>query len=99
MINRRMKSSNRVNRDYTPVLEGKLWDYTKDKLTRGLGGEVKQNLEVVLENTRNALLASTQMQNITYLPKLVLPLTRRLFPQLIANNIISTQPLNGPMGC
>ena len=98
MINRRMKSSKRVNRDYTPVLEGKLWDYTKDKLTRGLGGEVKQNLEVVLENTRNALLASTQMQNITYLPKLVLPLTRRLFPQLIANNIISTQPLNGPMG-
>jgi len=38
------------------------------------------------------------MQNMVYLPKIVLPLVRRLFPKLIANQILSVQPLEGPTG-
>ena len=59
---------------------------------------MKKNLSSILSNTRQALLADTVTQNMVYLPKLVLPLVRRLFPKLIANQIISTQPLDGPMG-
>lgn len=30
--------------------------------------------------------------------KIKLPLMKRVYPQLIANNIVSVQPLNGPSG-
>jgi len=55
-------------------------------------------MKVILANTRNSLLADTTMQSMVYLPKIVIPLVRRLFPRLIANQILSVQPLTGPAG-
>ena len=33
-----------------------------------------------------------------YLPNVVMPILRRIFPQLIANELVGVQPLNGPIG-
>jgi hypothetical protein len=33
-----------------------------------------------------------------YLPNVVMPILRRIFPQLIANDLVGVQPLNGPVG-
>lgn len=88
-----------MNKDYTALLSAKVWPKVEGKLLANVkNAGIRNNLKTVLANTRQALLADTTMQNMVYLPKIVLPLVRRLFPKLIANQIISTQPLNGPMG-
>ena len=33
-----------------------------------------------------------------YMPNIVMPLLRRIFPDLIANELVGVQPLNGPIG-
>lgn len=87
------------NKDFTPLLSEKVWPSLETKLLAGIKDQtVRDNLKTVLANTRSALLSDTRMQNNVYLPKLVLPLVRRIFPKLIANNIISTQPMTGPSG-
>ena len=60
--------------DYNVLLEGKVWDKLEKKLVAGISNDyTKKQMSVVLENTRQALLSDTLTQNITYLPKLVLP--------------------------
>lgn len=86
------------NKDYSKLLQESAWPSVKKTLMAGVAPAQNSQLSIVLENTRRSLLADTQTQNMTYLPKLVLPLVRRLFPKLIANNIISVQPLKGPTG-
>jgi hypothetical protein len=86
------------NKDYTALLSNKIWPQVQERLLSGTKGYQRQSLETVLANTRQALLADTTMQNMVYLPKIVLPLVRRLFPKLIANQILSVQPLEGPTG-
>lgn len=87
-------------KNYTALLENKNWEITKNVVLSGLKKDslMYKNMNVVLENTRQAILADTMMQNISYLPKLTLPLVRRLFPKLISNFIVSTQPIDGPRG-
>jgi len=86
-------------KDYTVLLSEKVWPRVEKQLLGGISDrETQKNLKTVLANTRNALLADTAMQNMVYLPKIVIPLVRRLFPKLIANQILSVQPLNGPTG-
>ena len=86
-------------KDYSKLLEDAAWPNVQKTLLAGIRNErMSSQLSVVLENTRRALMADNQTQNMTYLPKLVLPLVRRLFPRLVANNIISVQSLKGPTG-
>jgi hypothetical protein len=88
-----------ANKDYTALLSANVWPRVEASMLNGIkAGTMRDNLKVVLANTRQALLADTQMQQLVYLPKLVLPLIRRLFPKLIANQIISTQAMTGPTG-
>jgi len=86
-------------KDYTALLSSKVWPRVESKLLANVKNPIMyNNLKIVLANTRQALLADTTMQNMIYLPKIVLPLVRRLFPKLIANQIISTQPLQSSTG-
>lgn len=87
-----------ANKDYSALLSNRVWPSVQDRLLSGLKGYEKNTLKTVLANTRQALLSDTQMQNLSYAPKIVLPLVRRLFPQLIANKIMSVQALEGPSG-
>ena len=66
-------------KDYTVLLSEKVWPRVESQLLSGITNkEVQRNLKTDLAKTRNALLADTSMQNMVYLPKIVIPLVRRL---------------------
>lgn len=82
------------------------WGDLKEGLLAGLEGTKKKNTGVLLENSRiqlNALLesasiGSTTAGNVAMLPKIILPVIRRVAPSVIANDILGVQPLSGPLG-
>ena len=41
---------------------------------------------------------ATGVQGDVYLPNVVMPMLRRIMPDLIANDLVGVQPLNGPVG-
>ncbi len=82
------------------------WEQIKESLLDGLHGKSYQNTNVILENTKkevsilmeNAVAGSTGAGNIAMLPKIILPVIRRVAPTVIANEILGVQPMNGPLG-
>lgn len=58
----------------------------------------RQNAAVVLENQRLMNEQSTDTGDIAQFKRISIPLVRRIYPQLIANKIVSVQPLLGPTG-
>ena len=85
------------------LFEGKAWDTVKTGLSEGLNGKKKENFEFVLENTRkqmlkeNATFGATTSGNVATLNKVILPILRRVMPNVIANEILGVQPLAGPV--
>lgn len=53
---------------------------------------------VMLENQRLMNEAMTDTGDISQFKRISIPLVRRIYPQLIANKIVSVQPLLGPTG-
>lgn len=53
---------------------------------------------VLLENQRLINEVSTDTSDIAQFKRISIPLVRRIYPQLIANKIVSVQPLLGPTG-
>ena len=53
---------------------------------------------VILENQRLMNEAMTDSGDIAQFKRISIPLVRRIYPQLIANKIVSVQPLLGPTG-
>lgn len=85
------------------IFEGKVWDNVRSGLSEGLQGTRKQVFESVLEQTRTQMLkesatpGATHSGNIASLNKVILPVLRRVMPNVIANEIIGVQPLQGPV--
>jgi hypothetical protein len=59
---------------------------------------VRQTTAVLLENQRLMNETATDTGDIAQFKRISIPLVRRIFPQLIANKIVSVQPLLGPTG-
>lgn len=80
------------------------WGQTREALLEGLQGSKRDNMAVILENTRKSMLSesatagATQAGNIAVLNKVMLPLIRRVMPTLIANELLGVQPMTGPVG-
>ncbi len=79
------------------------WGETKDALLEGLNGTKRNNMSVILENTRkylkeNASSGSTMAGNIATLNRVILPVIRRVMPTVIANELVGVQPMTGPVG-
>lgn len=53
---------------------------------------------VLLENQRLINEVSTDSSDVAQFKRISIPLVRRIYPQLIANKIVSVQPLLGPTG-
>lgn len=53
---------------------------------------------VLLENQRLINEVSTDTSDIAQFKRISIPLVRRIYPQLIANKVVSVQPLLGPTG-
>lgn len=58
----------------------------------------RQTASVLLENQKLINEQSTDTGDIAQFKRISIPLVRRIFPQLIANKIVSVQPLLGPTG-
>lgn len=85
------------------LTEATKWNGVKEQLLEGLSGARKRNLEIVLENQRkflveNATAGSTSASMVATLPKLIMPLVRRVQPGVIHNEIMGVQPMTGPIG-
>jgi hypothetical protein len=59
---------------------------------------VRSACAVLLENQRLMNEVSTDTSDIAQFKRISIPLVRRIYPQLIANKIVSVQPLLGPTG-
>ena len=82
------------------------WNELKNELLDGLEGKKRDSVGIVLENSRkdlqtlveNAAMGSTSAGNVAMLPKVILPVIRRVAPSVIANEIMGVQPMTGPLG-
>src|SRR4051812_10711962 len=76
----------------------KLWT-SKTKLLDGISDqETRRNTAILLENQRLINELSTDTADIAQFKRISIPLVRRIFPHLIANKIVTVQPLLGPTG-
>lgn len=89
------------------LLENKqTWGNLKEGLLDGLDGKQRHNTDLILENAKrevsrlmeNAVAGSTSAGNVGMLPKIILPVIRRVAPTVIANEIMGVQPMDGPLG-
>lgn len=55
-------------------------------------------VETILDNTKRWLDEETRTQNVGTFTTYAFPLIRRIFPSLIANELVSTQPIPQPTG-
>lgn len=65
---------------------------------KGLSGYVKENMATIYENEAKTLLESTDATNSGSFETVVFPLVRRIFSRLLANDIVSVQAMNMPIG-
>jgi hypothetical protein len=87
----------------------KKWQMIKEALMDGLSAKKAKHLDYVLENTRKDFVARQQMLmenasasavstgNIATLNKVILPIIRRVLPNVIANELVGVQPMPGPV--
>lgn len=78
------------------VLESR---WGKTGLLEGIDDRYVRNATaVLLENQRLMNEVSTDTGDVAQFKRISIPLVRRIYPQLIANKIVSVQPLLGPTG-
>jgi hypothetical protein len=85
------------------------WQRMKETLMEGLSPKKARFIDRILENTRrdfvarqrvlmeNASSAAVTAGNIAVLNKVILPIIRRVLPNVIANEIVGVQPMQGPV--
>jgi len=68
-------------------------------MTEGLKGVIKENIATLFENEAKALLSeATDANNSGSFETVVFPIIRRVFSKLLANDIVSVQAMNLPIG-
>lgn len=68
-------------------------------MTDGLKGVIKENVAMLFENEAKALLQeATDANNSGSFETVVFPIIRRIFSKLLANDIVSVQAMNLPIG-
>jgi hypothetical protein len=73
--------------------------WSKTELLDGIEEtDTRRTTSVLLENQRLMNEVSTDTGDIAQFKRISIPLVRRIYPQLIANKIVSVQPLLGPTG-
>ena len=73
--------------------------WAKTRMLEGIENRFERSTAaVLLENQRLINEAMTDSGDIAQFKRISIPLVRRIYPQLIANKIVSVQPLLGPTG-
>ena len=81
-------------RKWQPMLEGIQHRSTQDKYTLGVTAMLMENQAQYLKSLNE----ETKSQNVGSFQKFIFPVLRRVFPNLIANEIVSVQPMTAPVG-
>ena len=90
-----------VNRDMGREGEALLNKWTATGLLEGLSGPHKANMAVLLENQAKSLLkesSSLGAGDVEGFAAVAFPIVRRVFAGLIANDLVSVQPMSLPSG-
>lgn len=84
----RKEQKDKILSKWKPFLKGIEDDY------------LRESTAMLLENEAQYLVEdpSTQATDVVGIQKILLPIVRRVFPNLVANNLVSVQPLAGPTG-
>jgi len=72
--------------------------WEKTGLLEGLKGHSKSNVAQLLENQAGSLTESTQTSDVQGFDIVAFPMVRRVFSRLLANEIVSVQPMSLPTG-
>ena len=80
---------------WEPVLEGIGSDYTRRVTAQLLENQAKSIVEEKLSEDISA--AATTTGQLGTFQKFAFPLVRRVYPQLIANQLVGVQPMQGPV--
>ena len=92
-----------VNRDMKQEGAALLNKWTQTGLLEGLEGQKAQNMAVLLENQAKQLLKESSGMNgaggaVDGFAAVAFPIVRRVFAGLIANDLVSVQPMSLPSG-
>jgi len=90
-----------VNRDLSREGSALLEKWTATGLLEGLSGSHKSNMAVLLENQAKSLLkesSSMSAGDVEGFAAVAFPIVRRVFAGLIANDLVSVQPMSLPSG-
>ena len=86
---------------WEPVLEGIDHDYTKRVTAQLLENQARSIVEDTIQESGVAVPAAyggaTDVGKLGTFQKFAFPIVRRVFPELIANNIVGVQPMQGPV--
>jgi len=84
---------------WSPVLEGIDSEYTRKVTAQLLENQAKQIVSDKLDESTgaNSVGAQTTVGRLGTFQKFAFPLVRRVYPELIANNIVGVQPMQGPV--
>jgi len=89
-----MGASDELVSKWGPALDGINSDYTKRVTAQLLENQLKAT-EAVNEDAVGV--GTTTVGQLGTFQKFAFPLVRRVFPELIANNLVSVQPMSGPV--
>lgn len=91
-----MGASDDLVQKWDPALDGIENDYTKRVTAQLLENQLKscqqEQLDEAAVNT-----GTTTVGSLGTFQKFAFPLVRRVFPELIANQLVSVQPMSGPV--
>jgi len=90
-----------VNRNLQQEGAALLNKWTQTGLLEGLNESQKQNMAVLLENQAKSLLkesSSMSAGDVEGFAAVAFPIVRRVFAGLIANDLVSVQPMSLPSG-
>lgn len=91
-----------MDESYVGALQNKWGEYLdgvpskspQDRYTRGVMAMMYENQAQYLQNMNE----DTRQSNVGTYTKFIFPVLRRVFPNLIANEIVSVQPMTAPVG-
>lgn len=89
-----MGASDELVSKWGPALDGIENDYTKRVTAQLLENQLKATEQV---NEDAVGVGTTTVGQLGTFQKFAFPLVRRVFPELIANNLVSVQPMSGPV--
>lgn len=82
---------------WEPVLDGIKTDYAKRVTAQLLENQAKSVLQDKMINEADSVAGQTTVGALGTFAKFAFPLIRRVYPELIANNFVGVQPMQGPV--